>query len=114
MTNKRVTNLPTDIKPILDRAAEKAYDVHVDEKGTTDNPGLIRRCRSKLNYHQVWDIIKDRNPHNTVYWRGMWDEHWEFGSGNISGGGSYYIYILLRDKEAHEIFEEFGLTYEIY
>ena len=110
MINKRVTNLPKDIKPILDKAAEKAYNVHVDIKPI----GKVRRERSDLTYTEAWELIKDSKPHNTIYWRGYWDEYWEFGSCNISGEMGYYIYILLKDKEAHEVFQEFGLEYEIY
>jgi hypothetical protein len=49
-----------------------------------------------------------------VYWRSYWGKYWEFGSCNIAGETGYYIYILLEDKEAHEVFKEFGLEYEIY
>ena len=110
MTNKRITNLPKDIKPILDRAAKKAYDVHVDIKPA----GKVRREPSDLTYQEAWEIIKENSPHNTIYWRSYWEEYWEFGSCNISGEMGYYIYILVKDEEAHEIFNEFELLYEIY
>jgi hypothetical protein len=126
--NCQVT-LPKDlnlVKQIFDRALEKSFNFHIDDKGTENNPSLTQRKRSLLTYEEAWELIKNAKPHNVCRFRDMTyitngnePDYYDFGSSSIGrihgqNEATYFIFIQVYVEQAEQIFKEFNLIQEWY
>jgi hypothetical protein len=117
-----ITNLPANPKEIFDYALSKSYDFWVDEKGTSENPGIFQRKPSNLSYEEAFSIIQANKPHWVVSFRNVNHisikerDYWEFGGCNIGRNdyGEVFIWIIVEPEEALKIFEKFNLEINEY
>lgn len=117
-----IENLPSDPREIFDYALSKSYDFWVDEKGTSDNPGIFQRKPSKLSYEEAYTIIQSNKSHWVVSFRNVNHisikerDYWEFGGCNIGRNdyGEVFIWIIVEPEEALKIFEKFNLKVNEY
>ena len=117
-----IENIPTNFKPIIDKALKVAFESWVDEKGTEKHPNVWYRRKSNLTIDEAYNIIKDNKPHwgihfrNEAYLINGGEDYWEFGGCNIREGnyGSVFIWIKVSVENAEKIFEEFNLIKKFY
>ena len=71
MKYARVINMPENPKGILDDALEVSFNHWIDEKGTSDHPGVWQRMPSRLTYEEAFKIVQANKPHWVALFRNI-------------------------------------------
>jgi hypothetical protein len=122
MKYARVINMPENPKGILDDALEVSFNHWIDEKGTSDHPGVWQRMPSKLTYEEAFKIVQANKPHWVTLFRNIShlslkeQDYWEFGGCNIGSNsyGEVFIWIQVEPAIAEEIIQRHNLKIEWY